>query len=133
LEAYGLLADSSDLPNLLTPVLQEFTNAATAPPPPLDPGQKASACEICARYWIPLTYHHLIPRQVHSKVLKRGWHEEWRLNSVAWLCRACHSFVHRLASNEELARDWWSVERLMGREDVAKWGKWVGAVRWKKR
>jgi len=52
---------------------------------------------------------------------------------VAWLCRACHSFVHRAASNEELGKDYWSVERLMAREDVQNWAKWVGRVRWKSR
>jgi len=38
-----------------------------------------------------------------------------------------------LASNEELAREWWSVERLLGREDVRRWAGWVGGVRWKAR
>jgi hypothetical protein len=41
--------------------------------------------------------------------------------------------VHSCASNEELAREWWSVERLMEREDVQGFAKWVGGVRWKKR
>jgi len=70
---------------------------------------------------------------VHAKVLKRGWHEEWRLNSVAWLCRSCHSFVHQMAGNEELAREWWSVDLLMGREDVQRFVGWVSKVRWKAR
>jgi hypothetical protein len=65
--------------------------------------------------------------------VKRGWHEEWRLNSVAWLCRACHGFVHGVGSNEVLAREWWSVELLLGREDVRRWRGWVGRVRWKSR
>lgn len=52
---------------------------------------------------------------------------------MAWLCRACHSFVHRIASNEELARELFSVEALMEREDVVKWAQWVGKVRWKAR
>lgn len=99
---------------------------ATQPPPPLDLSRKADACEICLRDWIPLTYHHLIPCQVHAKALKRRWHEEWQLNSVAWLCRACHSLVHRIASNEELAREWWTIERLVEREDVQDFALWIG-------
>ena len=70
---------------------------------------------------------------MHAKVLKRGWHEEWELGNVAWLCRACHSFVHRMASNEELAREWCTVEKILGREDVRDWANWVGRVRWKAR
>ena len=80
------------MPSFLTPVLQDYATAAAAAPPPLLTGQRASACEICDRDWIPLTYHHLIPKEVHAKAVKRGWHERWRLESVAWLCRACHSF-----------------------------------------
>jgi len=74
-----------------------------------------------------------VPRQVQAKALKRGWCDEARVGSVAWLCRACHSFVHGVARNEELAREWWSVELLVGREDVRAWAGWVGRVRWKKR
>lgn len=132
LETYGLLEEQSDFPKFLAPILQEYVNAATAAPP-IWSTTRTTACEICEREWIPLSYHHLIPKQTHAKAVKRGWHEEWRLNSVAWLCRACHSFVHRIASNEELAREYWTVERLMGREDVIAWAKWVGKVRWKAR
>lgn len=70
---------------------------------------------------------------MHEKVRKRGWHDEWVLNSVAWLCRACHSFVHRMAGNEELAREWFTVGRILEREDVRVWAAWVGRVRWKAR
>ncbi|KAL8760378.1 MAG: hypothetical protein Q9199_000001 [Rusavskia elegans] len=129
-EAYNLLDSQADLPRFLIPVLQEYVSAATAAPPVWST-TRASACEICERDWIPLTYHHLIPKQIHAKATKRGWHEEWRLNSVAWLCRACHSFVHRIASNEELAKNYWSVDKLMEREDVVAWANWVGRVRWK--
>ncbi|KAL8936371.1 MAG: hypothetical protein Q9211_004221 [Gyalolechia sp. 1 TL-2023] len=132
LVAYSLLDSQSDLPKFLAPILQEYINAATTPPP-IWSTTRTSACEICERDWIPLSYHHLIPKQVHAKAIKRGWHEVWRLNSVAWLCRACHSFVHRISSNEELAREYWTVERLMAREDVVAWAKWVGRVRWKAR
>lgn len=55
------------------------------------------------------------------------------LNKVAWLCGACHSFVHRMASNEELAREWHDVERILERDDVHRWKGWVGGVRWKKK
>ncbi len=124
--------DPSDLSKLLTPIFQDYVNNVTSPPPVWS-ATRASACEICDRSWIPLTYHHLVPKQIHAKAIKRGWHEEWRLNSVAWLCRACHSFVHRIAGNEELGKDYWSVERLTEREDVQNWAKWVGRVRWKAR
>ena len=132
LTAYGLIEPpTSDLQSFLTPVLSTYIAAVTIPPPKWAETRK-NACEICGRDWVPMTYHHLIPKQVHAKVLKRGWHEEHQLNSVAWLCRACHSFVHRMAPNEELAREWFTVDRICEREDVQKWAQWVQRVRWKK-
>lgn len=132
LVAYGLIEPpKSDLQSFLSPVIAAFVSAATTPPPKWIE-TKVTACEICERDWIPMTYHHLIPKAVHTKVLKRGWHEERQLNSVAWLCRACHSFVHRMASNEELAKNYYTVELICEREEVQKWAMWVGKVRWRK-
>lgn len=130
LQTYALLPDLASFPNLLASILNSYISSVIAPPPPWS-STRASACEICDRSWINLTYHHLIPKQVHAKAIKRGWHEEWRLNSVAWLCGACHRFVHRIADNEELAKEWWSVERLLEREDVRVWAEWAGRMRWK--
>jgi hypothetical protein len=130
LSVYGLIPESSNLPEFLNSILNDYLLGVTTGPPVWQNTRK-SACEICERDWIPLSYHHLIPKQVHSKVLKRGWHEEWKLNSVAWLCRACHCFVHRMASNEDLARNWYTVDRILEREDVQEWARWVGRVRWK--
>ncbi|KAI6889810.1 hypothetical protein KC318_g14825 [Hortaea werneckii] len=137
LTTYGLISDdASNLDRFFEPVLEQYILTTTSPPPEYTPSITASrpdGCEICDREHLPLTYHHLIPRQMHDKAVKRGWHKEWELNKVAWLCRACHSFVHRIASNEELARELFSVEALMEREDVVKWAQWVGRVRWKAR
>jgi hypothetical protein len=131
---YSFLAPHQTTNEFLTPILTTYISTVLTPPPP--PSQQrpfVTECEICQRSWIPLTFHHLIPKGVHEKALKRGWHTEDQLNNVAWLCRACHSFVHRVASLEELAKQWYTVERLMEREDVRKFGEWVGRVRWKAR
>ena len=128
--AYGMIPDPSDVPRFLHQVFRDYIAAVTAPPPVWNE-TRATACEICGRDWIPLTYHHLIPKEVHAKVLKRKWHEDWMLNSVAWICRACHNFVHRMASNEELAREWYTVERILEREDVQNWARWAARLRWK--
>lgn len=132
LSVYGLIPEAADFQEFISPVLTEYVTSVTTGPPAWA-STRTDACEICERDWIPLSYHHLIPRGVHAKVLKKGWHDEWMLNSVAWLCRACHSFVHRMASNEELAREWFTVDRILEREDVQDWAKWVGRVRWKAR
>lgn len=136
LTTYSLISQEADLDRFLEPVLENYIATVTAPPPEYTPAILAArplGCEICGREHLPLTYHHLIPRQKHAMAIKRGWHKEWELNKVAWLCRACHSYVHTIASNEELAKEVYSVEALMGREDVQKWANWVGRIRWKAR
>ncbi|KAK4242879.1 hypothetical protein C8A03DRAFT_28877 [Achaetomium macrosporum] len=153
LTAYGVTAPSSsssssfllynnnrNLHNL--PTTTEFfasiissyiTTAITPPPPPASTRGQVTACEICGRDWINLTYHHLIPRMVHDKAVKRGWHRPDELQNVAWLCGACHRFVHRFKGHEELAREYFTVERLMEAEEVRRFADWVGRVRWKAR
>ncbi len=142
LESYRLLpaaSDSTDQYNLFSPLFSAYVSSVTAPPSVWST-TRTTECELCRRSWISLTYHHLIPKSTHARVLKRGWHTEDMLNSGAWLCRACHSFVHRLASNEELAKGFYTVDLIrMGgvegekREVVEGWRKWVGGVRWKSR
>ena len=137
LTAYNIISQDQEVHSLLNPVLESYISSSTVQPPEYTPQHltrgKTDACELCGRDWIPLTYHHLIPRQVHEKAVKRGWCQEWEVNKIAWLCRACHSFVHRVASNDELAREWNSVERLREREDVERFAGWVGRVRWRSR
>lgn len=134
LHSYSLLPPSAALTDFLHPILSSYTSALLAPPPiPLELKATTTACELCDRDWIPLSYHHLIPKFVHAKAVKRGWHTEDELNNVAWLCRACHTYVHRVASHEELAREFYTVERLGEREDVGRFVEWVGRVRWKSR
>lgn len=154
LTSYGLIKEASDLDRFLDHVLTAYCTTASAAPPEYTPSiaaSRPSECEICGREHLPLTYHHLIPREAHAKAVKRkwihgpspastrhvltyigGWHPEWALNKVAWLCRACHSYVHRIASNEELAKELYSIDLLLEREDVQKWAVWVSKVRWKK-
>jgi 5-methylcytosine-specific restriction endonuclease McrA len=137
LVSYGLIKpDLTDLDRLLEPTITEYISTVSGAPPEYNPALTASrpdGCEICGREHLPLTYHHLIPRQMHEKALKRGWHKEWELQKVAWLCRACHSYIHRILTNEELAKEWYEVEKLMDRDDVQKWANWVGKIRWKAR
>ena len=132
LTTYSVLLPAMDLGRLLEPVFTAYITTCTTAPPEHAPTQRATECEICEREHLPLTYHHLIPRQMHAKAVKRGWAKEWELQKVAWLCRACHSFVHRIAGNEELAKELHSVDMLMEREDVQAWAKWIARIRWKK-
>ncbi|KAK1831234.1 hypothetical protein QBC39DRAFT_408552 [Podospora conica] len=122
------------LPDLLAPILTAYLTTLTTPPPPPSSTKaqaQASGCEICGRDWIDLSYHHLIPRFVHAKAVKRGWHRRDELQSVAWLCGACHARVHAFAGHEELARRYYTVERLMAEPEMVAWAGWAGRLRWK--
>jgi hypothetical protein len=132
---YGITdEDKQGTSEFLAPVLTAFlTSVSTPPPTPSSTRSRVTACELCGRDWIPLTYHHLIPRFVHSKAVKRGWHREEDLQSVAWLCRACHSFVHQFASHEDLARHYYTVDLLLEQDDIVQFAKWISRLRWKGR
>lgn len=138
LVAYHLVAADfaphSDLPatteHFMMPILTSYIETLTRPPP-ASWATRTEACEICERDWIPLSYHHLIPRAVHEKVVKRGWHQMADLQNVAWLCGACHRFVHNFKSHEQLAREYYTVDLLLAADEVQKFASWVGRLRWK--
>ncbi|KAG5944388.1 hypothetical protein E4U53_006889 [Claviceps sorghi] len=116
--------------DFLLPVIASYVETLTRPPP-ASWTTRTDACEICERDWIPLSYHHLIPRFVHEKAVKRGWHRREDLQNVAWLCGACHRFVHQFRTHEELARDYYTVHLLLADEEVRRFAAWVGRLRWK--
>ncbi|KZT10838.1 uncharacterized protein LAESUDRAFT_788844 [Laetiporus sulphureus 93-53] len=124
----GITEDADAAMSLLRKVLLEYV-AETCAPPPVWSKTRTSECQICERE-VPLTYHHLIPRQVHAKALKKQWHREAMLDSVAWLCRPCHSTVHHVASNEDLAKKYYTVDLLLERKDIQKWRKYISKQRW---
>jgi len=124
LTTYSLFEDSDDCVRFLRKVIFDYLTESTAPPP-VWKQTRTDECEICERSRVKLTYHHLIPKSVHAKALKKKWHPESMLNSVAWLCRSCHSAVHHVASNEDLARFFYTVDLLLERDDLQKWKKYA--------
>jgi len=127
LASFGVPDAVDTASQLLSKVVEDYLSEACAPPPVWS-RTRTTECEICERE-VPLTYHHLIPREVHAKVLKKKWHPESMLNSVAWLCRPCHSAVHHVASNEELARSLYTVELLLEREEIQRWRRYAAKQR----
>ncbi|KAI0357266.1 hypothetical protein OH77DRAFT_1399697 [Trametes cingulata] len=130
----GLVEDEESAAASLRKTLRDYVADACAPPPVWSK-TRTKECEICERE-VPLTYHHLIPREVHDKILKKKWHPESMLNSVAWLCRhvpaegvPCHSAVHHVASNEVLAKEYYTVDLLLAREDIQKWRRYAAKQR----
>jgi 5-methylcytosine-specific restriction endonuclease McrA len=76
-------------------------------------------CWMCDRT-MPLTFHHLIPRTTHKKLLKRGF-ETKELNVGIMICRPCHNAIHRLIDEETMASDYYTFDLLMEHAGVVKW------------
>lgn len=79
-------------------------------------------CKLCERI-IPLTFHHLIPRTTHRKMMKRGY-EKSELNKGIWICRPCHSGIHAVIPEMEMALNYYSLEKLLEHEGVLKVAKY---------
>ncbi|KAG9243971.1 hypothetical protein BJ878DRAFT_422396, partial [Calycina marina] len=114
----------------LTLVLSSYVESITATPStPSLARQLVEECGIRERNKIPLTCNHLIPREVLQKMLKRKLHTVDHLKDVAWVYCACHNQIHKLASNESLAWNWSTVEKLLERDGIRFFAAWMGKVR----
>lgn len=71
-------------------------------------------CGLCEREVQHTSRHHLVPRE-----------EGGRYGPVVELCQPCHSTVHLLLTNRELARRYNTVESLRTAEELQKYLHWV--------
>mmetsp|Transcript_79409 Transcript_79409/g.256698 ORF Transcript_79409/g.256698 Transcript_79409/m.256698 type:complete len:113 (-) Transcript_79409:145-483(-) len=90
-------------------------------------------CDMCQRQKL-LTFHHLIPKDVHATYLKKrlppgidGEPTKLFLNSYGTMvCRQCHAFIHRLVPNPELAKDFNTLQKILDNPKVQSWVQWAG-------
>ncbi|PJJ59262.1 HNH endonuclease [Hymenobacter chitinivorans] len=71
-------------------------------------------CELCEREVRVVSRHHLVPRE-----------EGGRHGPTVALCQPCHSTVHLLLSNRELARRYSTVEALQQAPELQKYLHWI--------
>jgi len=85
-----------------------------APGPP-DPAPPLPPCALCGR---PLgrriEWHHVVPKS-------QGGRETTPIHPI------CHRIIHASVGNKELARLYPTLEALRGREDIARFVKWVAS------
>ncbi|CAG8567844.1 16803_t:CDS:2 [Cetraspora pellucida] len=75
---------------------------------------------------MPLTFHHLIPRVMHKRVVKKGlFTKEECLTRGTNICRPCHSACHKMISHEKMAYEYNTVDKLLEHEGVIKFVTWV--------
>ncbi|PNW78591.1 hypothetical protein CHLRE_09g390800v5 [Chlamydomonas reinhardtii] len=80
-------------------------------------------CALCGRQ-MPLTFHHLIPRDVHAKYKRKALTAE-ELNRGVDVCRPCHSAIHRTYDNKTLAASYSTLEALLQSEPLQKFIRWA--------
>lgn len=82
-----------------------------------------NVCEMCS-VEKSLTFHHLIPKTLHStKWYEKNFSRD-EMNSGIWVCRCCHSGIHDLYTEKELGRNLNTKEKLLSDEKIQKHAKW---------
>ncbi|RKR04542.1 hypothetical protein C7446_1752 [Kushneria sinocarnis] len=82
-------------------------------------------CALCGRA-APLTRHHLIPRSQHGRRrFRRRFSRETMRTAVLWLCRPCHSHVHRVFGERELADSYNTYEALLSAPEIHRFAEWL--------
>ena len=72
-----------------------------------------SRCALCGRELaMPYDEHHVIPKS-------RGGTEKVELH------RICHSKIHSVFTNQELKRDYKSIEELRNHPEIEKFIRWI--------
>ncbi len=91
------------------------------------------ACDLCQRTRT-LTFHHLIPRTVHSnKWFKKRFTRDEMAQGLD-LCTDCHTAVHtHIPSEKELARSYHTKEALLEHPELGKFVAWVSTREGKRR
>lgn len=73
-----------------------------------------------------LTRHHLIPRTRHrNKRNKRDFSRSEVKNRILWVCRPCHSHIHRVFGEKELEREYNTREALLGHPEIRRFTDWI--------
>jgi hypothetical protein len=82
-------------------------------------------CELC-NSTRSLTKHHLIPRHVHSKKRFVKTYGKLEMSTrVIMVCKLCHSGIHNLFTEKDLADNYNTKELLLAQESVKKHIEWA--------
>ncbi len=88
---------------------------------------RPNACELCGRANLNLTQHHLIPRTRHrNKRIQKQFSRAEMLTRILWVCRPCHSHIHTVFSEKELAYQYNSRAALLQHPDIQRFVEWLG-------
>ena len=77
--------------------------------------EEVGGCELCKRPQMPLTFHHLIPKQEAHRYRDKLARED--LVRGAHVCRPCHSAIHNCFTNAQLGQTYRTIHRLLDETD----------------
>jgi hypothetical protein len=87
---------------------------------------KPTACELCGLTMASLTQHHLIPRTRHrNKRAQKQFNRSEMLTRILWVCRLCHSHIHTVLSEKELAMHFNNRTALLQYPDIQRIVEWI--------
>jgi hypothetical protein len=90
-------------------------------PSPTSPTQ----CALCQRER-PLTFHHLIPRTLHSnKWFKKNFTRDDMQTRGIMVCKQCHKHIHRTYPHKVLGRQLNTLEALRSAPKIKQFVKWA--------
>jgi 3-methyladenine DNA glycosylase AlkC len=75
-------------------------------------------CQLCQRELDKLTVHHLVPRQT----VKR---KQAEVGETIDICSACHRQIHSLFTNQALAKNLNTIDKLRSEPKMEKFLAWV--------
>ena len=82
-------------------------------------------CELCARENI-LTFHHLIPKCLHTNKWFKANYSREQMNKGLMLCKyECHKEIHLLISNKDLGKYYNTKKLLLSHINVKSYIKWI--------
>lgn len=82
-------------------------------------------CGFCGRLK-ELTFHHYIPRTLHTNKLFRKLYDiDYMKSHGIDLCEDCHSAIHDFFTEKDLGKNYNSREKLLSNEKVRNFLKWV--------
>ena len=88
------------------------------------PVNKPDNCSLCHRH-IALQFHHLVPRKVHRRTYFRKHFTREELATGVYVCRKCHSGIHKLFDEMQLAKEFNTLEKLRESAELARHVQWV--------
>lgn len=86
---------------------------------------KIDICSLCSRECVLLTFHHLIPKTLHSKKWYKKNFSIEELNSGVKLCEDCHEAIHDFISEKELGKKFNSIKALKSHPKVKNFITWI--------